>query len=129
MLEPLNPEVRPACARQVMVCCRKTDESRLLLPVLQCDEQLLRLLHRTAVVMLAVQYQQRRFNIIHIFDRRMMPHRIDIIEIRLDLPVTEIIADIGYAPEADPVGYAALCHRCLEAVRMTDDPIRHEAAV
>src|SRR5690625_6990449 len=112
-----------------MICSRKSDKPGFLFSVLQRYEQLFRLFNRTAVIVFTVENQQWCVHPVHIFDRRMMPHRIYIIKVCLDLPVAEMIADVGNSSEAHPVGNAPLCDSSFEPVRVTDDPVGHKSSV
>src|SRR5699024_5113443 len=112
-----------------MICSRKSDKPGFLFSVLQRYEQLFRLFNRTALIVFTVENQQRCVHPVHIFDRRMMPHRIYIIKVRLDLPDAEIIADVVNSSEAYPDGNAPLCASSFEPVRATAAPVCHNSSV
>src|SRR5207249_4856510 len=93
-----------AAAREVVVLVREAHELRLAPQLLQRDVHLLALLDRAAIVLLRVEDQQRRGDVLDIADRRVLEQLLHVVpRLGLELHVEEHEADVAGAEEAQQV--------------------------
>src|SRR5690606_4950942 len=97
---------------------------------LQHREELLRLLYGAAVVLLAVDYEEGRGDLLRVTDGALAPQGVHVAPRHaVQLPLHEVRADVGGAVHAGPVADAALRDRAPELAGLAHQPVGHEAAV
>ena len=116
--------------RELVPLARKADELRFLAEALERDEKLFGLFDRAAVVLVAVEDQQRRRDVRGVFERALVPKPLQIVPgVAADLLFGKIVADVRGTVKRQPVADAPLRHRRAEQVGLRYEPVRHEAAV
>src|SRR5215208_5213889 len=128
-LEPLHAMRRVPRPRQLVALTGEADELDVAPQEAECREQLLGLLDVAAQVVLRVEDQERRLDLLRIRPRRPLEVRVDVVVHELAEIGLEEPPDVARAVEGDEVVERALGARRPEPIRVADDPRRHEAAV
>ena len=128
-VDALDEVLRLAGAREVVVLAREEHDLARHAEVLQRAEPLLALLDRHAEVVVGVQDQRRRLDVLHVLQRRRVPVEIVLLEDVAAEVVRVAVGAVARAVVADEVRDAAQRDRRLEARGVADDPVRHVAAV
>jgi hypothetical protein len=109
---------------------REPHEFGRLAEAAERDEPLLGLLLRAPQILLAVQDQDWRGDLLDVGQRRELPVSLDLVARRaLELALAEPRADVAGPVERHEVGEAAHRDRRFEPLGVPDDPVRHVAAV
>src|ERR1041384_1340090 len=97
--------------------------------MLQGAEPLLALFERHAKIIIRMQYQRRRLDVLRILERRAIPVGLELVKhIAAEVAAMSESA-VARAFVADEVDDAAQRHRRFEAIGVADDPVGHEAAI
>ena len=128
-IEPVNPVLGLTTARKLVALARIAHKLHSALEPPQRGEQLLRIAGRRAKVIVAVQDEQRRTNVIHIRQRRMLPETFRLsprkaVELSLDP-----FGVVGRAMQVRHIVYTTLAHGTRESLVVTDEPHGHEPTV
>src|ERR1700683_4635240 len=118
-----------AGAGEVVILAWKDDELSCNAVMLQGAEPLLTLLDRHAKVVVGMENQGGSFDVARIFQRRCVPVLIEIVEQKSLEVVLVPVCAIARTVVADKIRNAAQRDSGLEAVRVSQNPIGHVAAV
>ena len=130
VFHPRNAVQRFAGARKFVAFAGETHETHGFVQHFQRGVQLFGLFHRTAVIVVGVDNQQWRIDLVHIANRRAFDETIQISpRFAAKLVLAEVWANVGGAKETAQVGNAALGVGGGETVGVADDPVGHIAAV
>ena len=128
-VETFHQVLRLACAGQVMVLTRKNHQFCVYTIMPQCPEPLLTLFDRHTEVVIGMQNQRGSLHVLRILQRRCIPVLIEIVEQEPPEILLVPVSAIARAIIADEIRQTPQRDGCLEPVRMSDDPVRHEPAV
>src|SRR5579864_9688718 len=92
-------------------------------------EPLLALLDGNAVVVVGMQNQGRRLDVLGVLERRSVPVLVEIVEQESVEVVLVAVGAIARSIVADEVRNAAKSDSGLKAIRVPENPVGHEAAV
>src|SRR5215468_4681122 len=127
----LEPVARLARARHLVVLAREADEADRAAELLERDEELLALFDRAAQILLGVNDQQRRHDVLRVRERRALDVARHVLPRHgaAQLRHVEAMADVAGAEHRVLAVHRALRARRLEAPRVADDPAREKSAV
>ena len=116
---------------QSVAFSRVADEYSFRADVFQSDEELLGLGDRHVVIVFAVNDKRRRMGCRHIFEGRAPPGFIHQRALMQELAEFHffILVVIGHVVVADQIRDTGRGNRCLELIRLGDEPFRELAAV
>src|SRR5437870_6376724 len=121
--------LRLAGASQVVVLAREEDDLGRYAEMLQSAEPLLALLYRYAIIIVRMQDQRRRLDVLRPLERRAVPVQIELLEYVTAEVALVPVSSVSSAVVANEVNNAAKRHRRFEHIRVTHDPVGHVAAV
>src|SRR5262249_20326912 len=125
----ISTVARLAAACQLMALARVAHELDCLLAPAQDSKQLLGLADRHAIVLFAVQYPQRRRDLVGVRERRVLPEfLLQTPGIAVELKWDQLVGIAG-ARLGEQIIHAARGHGAGKAVTMRDQPGSHVAAV
>src|ERR1700730_18175007 len=121
--------LRLAGPREVMILARENDELRIYAVMPERADPLFTLLDRNAIVVVRMQHQRRRLDVFGVLERRSVPVLVEIVEQESIEVVLVTVGAVARPVIADEVGHAAQRNRRLETIRVSENPVGHEAAV
>src|SRR5471030_256154 len=128
-IQAFHQMLRLPRSRQVVILARKNHHLSIHAVVLQRAEPLLALLQRHAIIVVRMQNQRRRLDVLGVLQRRRVPVLVELVK-QESLEVFLVpVGAVARAVVADEIGDAAQRHRGLESRGVAQNPVGHIAAV
>src|SRR6266516_219755 len=130
MSQPLEAQLWMAAARKSMALTFKAHKQHLASQVFEGRKELFCLFDITTQILLAMNNQQRRVDVLNVGDRRQTHVTIKAFPGRcIQFVVSKYPTKIARAEVRREVDHTTIGYGCFKAIGMDNQPVRHKAAI